>query len=244
MAKNAAISLSDYRAELPHQAIELLGAIRDWNNVQLAIEEDTIWLKGFTEEQAIAAEIRQLPGLVLYTLRDGLLFRKDALVPAKKMRSALLWSPLEKALRLSWPSFNHNYFGIHEQVAVQLVQRDEEQTAFALSAPLKEIRSTILHTPKFKLDLLQWTLAGDRALILGTPLLAFPGQTYWKRDGHLLPSGLDFEFKNMSPLLQQKYNPDQSNWLLWHTDGSYLAIPKTMIKKLSLSSLRLTENIY
>jgi hypothetical protein len=39
---------------------------------------------------------------------------------------------------------------------------------------------------------------GDKALFLGTPLLSLPGKTYWTKDGHLLPAGFDFEFKNVS----------------------------------------------
>jgi len=244
MAKDAAIHLNDYRAELPYEAIDLLGTIRNWGNIQVAIEEDKIWLKGFTEEQVNAPEIKQLPGLVVYLLRDGLLFLRNALVPSQKMPTALLWSPVERALQLTWPDFNHNYFGIHEKVAARLVQKEEEQIAFAFCANMKAIKNTIVNTPAFKLALMKWTVVGNKALIIGTPLLAFPGQSYWQKDGHLLPSGWDFEFANLSILLQQKYNPDQSNWLLWAQNGSYRAIPKAMLRELSVSSFRLTENIY
>jgi hypothetical protein len=63
---------------------DFLGSIRDWKNVQIAADEETLWLKGFTEEQAVASELQQLPDFILYELRDGLLFRKGALVPSKK----------------------------------------------------------------------------------------------------------------------------------------------------------------
>lgn len=244
MAKDAAIRLNDYRAELPYEAIDLLGSIRDWSNLQVAIEEDKIWLKGFTEEQVNAPEIKQLPGLVLYLFRDGLLFLSNTLVPSQKMRTALLWSPIEKALHLSWPGFNHNFFGIHEKVTARLISKEEEQAAFAFCAKMKVIKNTIVNTPGFKLAPVKWTVVGEYALIIGTPLLAFPGQSYWQKDSHLLPSGWDFEFNNMSTLLQQKYNPDQSRWLLWEQNGSYKAIPKAMVRALSVSSFRLTENVY
>lgn len=244
MAKDAANRLNDYRAELPYEAIDLLGAIRAWSNLQVAVEQDKIWLKGFTEEQVSAPELKQLPGLIVYLFRDGLLFLRNALVPSQRMRTALLWSPVEKALQLTWPDFNHNYFGIHEKVMARLVRKEEEQAAFAFCAKMKVIKHTIINTPGFKLAPLKWTVAGEDALIIGTPLLAFPGQSYWQKDGHLLPSGWDFEWNNMSILLQQKYNPDQSRWLLWAQDGSYKAIPKAMARELSVSSFRLTENIY
>ncbi len=244
MAKDTAIRLNDYRAELPYEAIDLLGAIRDWTNIQVAIDGDRIWLKGFTEEQLNATEIKQLPGLVRYVFRDGFLFLKNALVPSGSMRTALLWSPLEKALQLTWPDYNHNYFGIRQKVTARLIRKEDEQAAFALCAKMKTIKHSIAATPAFKLAPLKWAVVDEYALITGTPLLALPGQSYWQREGHLLPSGWDFEFDNMSILLQQKYNPDQSRWLLWAQNGSYSAIPKSMLRELSVSSFRLTENIY
>jgi len=76
---------------------------------------------------------------------------------------------------------------------------------------------------------------------LGTPLLSFPGKTYWSKNGHLLPAGFDFEFKNVSILLQKKYNEELDKWLVWKEDGSYLSINKNDFRKLSVSSFRLTE---
>jgi hypothetical protein len=72
-------------------------------------------------------------------------------------------------------------------------------------------------------------------------VLSFPGQTYWAKDGHLLPAGFDFEFRNMSSLLQRKYNTNQDQWLLWNENGSVLPINKTDFRELSVSSFRLTE---
>ncbi len=243
MAANTANSLKEYRAALPAAATDLLGNIRDWDNLQIATDEDTIWLKGFTEVQYSAPEIRQLPGLLLYELRDGLLFLKDALVPSRKMRTALLWSPIDKALRLSMPGFNHNFFGIHEKIAFRLLHGGQEQPAFALYAKMKDIFSIISTSPKFKLDMLQWVVADDMALITGTPLLSFPGKTYWHKDGHLLPSGFDFEFKNLSGMLQQKYNAAKDHYLLWEPDGGYISIPSDAFTRLSLSSFRLTAQL-
>lgn len=84
-------------------------------------------------------------------------------------------------------------------------------------------------------------MIGDKALFLGTPLLSLPGKTYWNKDGHLLPAGLDFEFKNLSRLLQQKYNKESEGWLLWDENGNCLSIKNTDFRPLSISSFRLTE---
>lgn len=241
MAKDSAERIKEFWAELPRVDEDFLGSIRDWKNVQIALEEGVIWLKGFTDEQTVSSEIQQLPNFLLYELREGLLFRKDALVPSKKVRTALLWTPIDKALRLTFPPSNQNFFGIDEKVEITLKLSEEEQPAAALLSSISEIRDTIIALPKFKLEKLDWIIINDKALFLGNPLLGFPGKTYWTKDGHLLPTGFDFEFKNLSSLLQRKYNAGQDQWLLWDENGSVLYLNKNDFRKLSVSSFRLTE---
>ncbi|MDQ1858260.1 MULTISPECIES: hypothetical protein [unclassified Chryseobacterium] len=241
MAEDPSKRLKEFRAEIPRNDEDFLGSIRDWQNIQFAVDDDTIWLKGFTEEQAAASELQQLPDFILYELRDGLLFRKEALVPHKKMRTALLWIPINKALQLSLPPSNQNYFGIQEQVQIQLKESNEEQPVIALLSNIDDIKENIVALPKFKLENIQWTLLGDKALFVGVPLLSLPGKTYWTKDRHLLPAGLDFEFKNVSPLLQQKYNKEQEGWLLWDENGNCILIKNADFRALSVSSFRLTE---
>lgn len=240
MAEDSSKRLKEFWAEIPRADEDFLGSIRDWKNIQIAVEDETIWLKGFTDEQAIASEIQQLPDFILYELCDGLLFRKEALVPSKKMRTALLWIPIDKALQLSLPPSNQNYFGIHEQVRIELKESNEEHPVIALLSNIADIKESIAALPKFKLEKIKWTVLGDKALFMGTPLLSFPGKTYWTKDRHLLPAGLDFEFKNLSTLLQQKYNQEEG-WLLWNGNGNYLSIKETDFRPLSVSSFRLTE---
>ncbi|MGK6343611.1 hypothetical protein ACMGDK_15350 [Chryseobacterium sp. DT-3] len=241
MAEDPSKCVKEFWAELPRADEDFLGAIRDWKNVQIAVDDATVWLKGFTEEQVISAEIQQLPGFMLYELREGLLFKKEALVPSKKMRTALLWSPIDKALHLTFPASNHNYFGISEKVEVRLKLGNEEHAVVALLSIIEDIKESIPVQPKFKLEKLEWTVISDKALFLGTPLLSLPGKTYWTKDGHLLPAGFDFEFKNLSSLLQQQYNKESDKWLLWNEDGTYLSIKKGDFRPLSVSSFRLTE---
>ncbi|MCQ4141626.1 hypothetical protein [Chryseobacterium sp. EO14] len=241
MAKDSSNGLKEFWAEIPRADEDFLGSIRDWKNVQIALEEDVVWLKGFTDEQAVSSEIQQLPNFLLYELRNGLLFRKAALVPSKKMRTALLWTPIDKALRLNFPSFNHNFFGIDGKIEIKLKPSEEEHPATALLCSIKEIREAIIALPKFKLEKIDWMVINDKALFIGNPLLSFPGKTFWSKDGHLLPTGYDFEFKNMSSLLQRKYNAGRDQWLLWNENGNVLYLNKEDFRKLSVSSFRLTE---
>lgn len=241
MAKDSSDSLKEFWAEIPRVDEDFLGSIRDWKNVQIAMEDGIIWLKGFTDEQAVSSEIQQLPNFLLYELREGLLFRKDALVPSKKVKTALLWTLIDKALRLTFPQSNNNFFEIDEKIEIKLKPSEEEQPTAALLSSINDIKEAIIALPKFKLEKLDWMVINDKALFLGTPLLSFPGKTFWIKDHHLLPTGFDFEFKNLSSLLQRKYNASQDQWLLWDENGNVLHLNKNDFRKLSVSSFRLTE---
>ena len=182
MAEDPSKRLKEFWAELPRADEDFLGSVRDWKNIQIAVEEGTIWLKGFTDEQAESQEVQQLPDFILYELRNGLLFRKEALVPSKKMRTALLWVPIDKALQLTFPPSNQNYFGIQEQILVKLKESNEEQPVIALLSNIADIKESIAALPKFKLEKIKWTVLGNKALFVGIPLLSFPGKTYWTKD--------------------------------------------------------------
>lgn len=241
MEEDSSYRIKEFWAELPRTDEDFLGSVRDWKNVHIAMEDEVIWLKGFTQEQALSPEIKVLPNFVLYELRNGLLFKIAALVPSKKVRTALLWIPIDKALKLTFPISNNNFFGIDEKIEVKLKMSEEEKTATALLCSIADIKDQIAALPKFKLERLDWIVINDKALFMGTPLLSFPGKTYWNKDGHLLPAGFDFEYKNMSSLLQRKYNATREKWLLWNEDGSVLHLYKEDVRTLSLSSFRLTE---
>ena len=241
MAEDSSERLKEFWAEIPRKDECSLGAIRDWKKIQIAGEDDVIWLKGFTTEQAVSSELRQLPNFILYELKNGLLFRRNALVPSKKVRTGLLWSPIDKALKLTFPVSNNNFFGIVEKIEVHLKKGENEHPAAALLCSIDDVKDKIIELPKFKLEKLQWMIIDAKALFLGTPLLGFPGKTFWMKDKHLLPSGFDFEFKNLSSLLQKKYNKDFDKLMVWNENGSYLTIDKNDFRKLSVSSFRLTQ---
>lgn len=84
MAKDPSEHIKEFWAEIPRPYEEYLGSIRNWSNIQVALDEEMIWLKGFTAEQAVSKEIQQLPNFILYELRDGLLFRKMLWFPVRK----------------------------------------------------------------------------------------------------------------------------------------------------------------
>jgi len=229
-----------YFLEIKKEHKDFLGSIRHWDNLKTAFETDIIWIKDFSLEQINAAEIQQIPYKKVYELKEHLLFEKNSLLPSKKLPSGLLWTPILRALPVSLPKFNHNYFGIDQKLQISIKPSEAIKEAYALLVDYNELKLYIETAPKFRLEPLQWVVLDKSALILGNPLLPIKGNTYWLDHDFLLPTGYHFEWFALTKTIQEKLNPSGENLILWNLDNSYSTIPKTTIKQLSISSFRLT----
>lgn len=226
--------------EIKKEHKDFLGAIRHWDNLKLAFETDTIWIKDFSSEQINSLELQQIPYKVVFELKENLLFEKDKLLPSKKLPSGLLWSPILRALSVSLPKFNHNYFGIDQKLHISLKPSENMKEAFAMIVNFDELKSYIKSVPKYRLKTLNWVIIGKQILIIGTPLLPIKGSTFWFEYDFLVPTGYDFEWFSLAGMLQEKLNPSGENIIIWDTDNNYSVIAKETIKELSISSFRLT----
>jgi hypothetical protein len=229
-----------YFLEIKKEHKDFLAAIRHWHNLKLAFETNTIWIKDFSAEQINSAEIQQIPYKVVFELKENLLFEKGKLLPSKKLPSGLLWSPILRALPVSLPKFNHNYFGIDQKLEIVLKPSENIKEAFAMLVSYDELKFYIELAPKYRLETLNWVVIDEKILILGNPLLPIKGNTFWFDYNFLIPTGYDFEWFALSETFQEKLNPSGQNIIIWNTDNSYSVIPKETIKPLSLSSFRLT----
>lgn len=229
-----------YVATIEKKHQELLASIRHWQNLKVACEEELVWLKDFTSEQFESLALRQIPYIFLFVAKDNLLFLKDSLLPQKKMPSGLLWSPILRAFPIELPNLNHNFFGIQEQVPLQIVCSEQEVEASVLVTSFNDAKSYILTAPQVRLAPLQWIVVADEIFIFGTPLLPIEGATYWIKDDFLVPSGFNFEFPILSETIQEIVNSDGKSWVIWQEDSSYFKVFKSDLKPLSISSFRLT----
>jgi hypothetical protein len=229
-----------YLLELKLQHKNFLGQIRHWDNLKMAIDEESIWIKDFTGTQLDATELKTIPFAQLYYSRDNLLFPKDSLLPSRKL-PAVLWTPIERALPVELGSFNHNFFGIHQQQILQLVSTDKEQTATILAADIATAGKYIVHAPAVRLQSLQWLLVNDtEALIMGEPLLPLNGKTYWQKGPYIFPAGFAFEFDILEKTAAEKIDAGGTNLIWWMNDKQYCLLPSASFQPLSIASWKQT----
>lgn len=239
MAADVTDSIEESFFVLPLVHQDFLAQIRVWSNLKVAFEGQNIWIKDFTVSQWNDVKLSQIPFAERFILRQQLLFPEGYLLPSGKM-PVLFWTPIERAIPVSMPALNHNYFGIDQRVKIRLRISLTEQECVAAILQISDLLNYSESAPAIRLAGLRWCLLShDRVLVYGSPLLPVKAQAYWKRENSLLPAGYDFEFSVLSKTIERKINPENNHWILWNTDGTYLLIPQKDLEALSRSSVRM-----
>jgi hypothetical protein len=240
MAADSANDLSWYLT-LSRTHTDYLGQLRHWPNLQVGFEESRVWLTGFTPEQLDSVAVQTIPHKQLFYAHAGRLFPKGSRLPARVLPS-VLWSGIGRALPVSLPSHNYNFFGLTDTLLSPALQpADTERPAAALLTYLPDLAAYIETAPAVRLEPLRWLLLGpDRALLLGLPLLPIRGDTYWQKSNWLLPTGLDTAHPLLDAPLDTRLNPTATDYLLWQPNATYLRLPKEAFKPLTISSFKLS----
>ncbi|MGV3539949.1 MAG: hypothetical protein ACO1OQ_09070 [Rufibacter sp.] len=240
MAENPSNHLS-FLLEIAKEHAGYLTQIRHWGNLKIAHEKDTYWIKDFTQSQIESVEVKSIPFKQLYSLQNHLLFPYGSHLPVRRMTSHLLWTPMERGLPVTLPSYNHNFFGLQEKLQIKLVPSEQEQQPVGLLSSLATLTIYTETAPAIRLQKQVWVILNQQdALILGSPLLPIQGKALWSMGSHLLPTGYEFELPALAEVIQEKINGEQRHWVLWQADSSYSLVEKELLQSLSISSVRLS----
>lgn len=217
-----------------------LAAIRQWNNLKVAFEEGYIWVKDFNYAQIHSLEVKIIPFKTVYDCHKGKLHFTGSRLPERNLPN-LLWTNIDRALPVKLLSFNHNYFGISEQITISLVPCETECPAVCMLAELSDLKQCIETIAAIRLQHLQWALINnDKAFIIGSPLLPVKAKVYWQDGPALIPAGYNFELPVLTKELCQFIDPDNRYWIIWHIDGTYALLDKEKLQPLTLSSFRIS----
>ncbi|WP_299338305.1 hypothetical protein [uncultured Psychroserpens sp.] len=241
MAKNSA-DIIEFLVRVDKTDLNTLAQIRHFENLKMALSENDVWVSGFSMEQINGAEVKTLPKKDIFYVNNSKLFPKGSLLPTDKLPTSLLWTPIQKALLLEEPQLNHNFFGIHEHIDIQIAPFREEMQTYAILINLDDhTKSVIQSSPDFRLEHLKYVILNNsKLLVLGHPALAIRGQSFWLYDDFILPNGFHFKFPILSKSIKQTANPSGDHYVLWQKNNSYVLIKKTDFKPLSISSFRRT----
>ena len=137
MAQDASENLT-YYLSLDEDYKDNLAAIRLWPSLKAGVEDNRIWIKELSYAQIHSLEVQQLPSKRLFYEKQGKLYPIQSLLPERAV-PALLWTPLERVLTVTLPSFNHNFFGLTQTLEIQIVPSQNEKPACALWVSLADL---------------------------------------------------------------------------------------------------------
>lgn len=240
MEANFANHSVTYLVEVPINDTELLGDIRLWENVKGAFTHNALWIKNVTNEQLEHIAISGLPRKSIYYQKGSLLFRKDKLLPEKKLPEGLLWSPIYRLVTVDLPGLNHNYFGVSHSIIPKLIIDTKEKPTYAIMCNIEDARAYIEKAPAVRLEGLRYIGLNDKVFIIGKPILPIKGKAFWNSDRMLIPVGFDFEFSILNRIIYSKLNPENDSVIVWNTDQTYLRLSKADFADLTIGSFRLT----
>lgn len=239
MAENASNDIS-YFIAIDETFKSDLAGIRQWHNLRAAFDEGMIWIRDLNFVQVHSLEVKSIPYKTVFYEKQGKLFLINSLLPHRNVPS-LLWTPLNRVLPVIIPPFNHNYFGIHEKLEMQLIASENEAEAEGMIVDADVLENYLVTAPRIRLQKLHWTiLNNNKILLVGKPLLPIPADVYWTRNHILIPAGYDFALYSLADALNTILNPGNDHLIIWDLQNTYALVSKNDLQPLSLSSFRKT----
>jgi hypothetical protein len=246
MAKNYSFSLKtiimkEWIFQLSKNDYESLGAVRCMQDLQTALAENKIWLRGSNASAVPDAALLKLP-LKKTFLLDGQnnLFLNGAATPTEKL-PALDWHPIASFINVEAPVSSLPGKST-DKVNIRLKASSTTQPGVALLTNLKMWKAFAENAAEARLHAVRFAVSGnEEVLIIGNPLPPLPGQEYWSHENILLPSGYDFEFTILAKLVSQKIHADEDGIILFDTTGEWQRIPTSFFIPATRSAIRLTQ---
>jgi len=222
-----------YVARVPASEAAALAAIRHWEGVEVAEQDEWVWLRGINEQRAQAAALRLISGIKLCEERDKYWIPIGKSIPLSPVLS-LTWQAISSFLPISLPNSQPSFPQTFTPISLRLIPTEQEKAPFALLCEIKLLREYVKAAPEIRLRSLSCCLMGaDDCLIMGTPLLPVPADSYWKIGEMLIPTGYELEFPALASTISQTLNSEGEYWLWWKNPDEVCKLEKALFVPLS-----------
>jgi hypothetical protein len=226
-----------YYALLRTKQIEKLASFRHASEMYIGDEGELAWVKGLTLQQAESVTVQSIPGIKIYYADGEKLFPKSSLLPERNT-PLCNWTPIASAMPLEFPDLNHNYFGIEQNIDIQLIPSSEEQYPAAMLTQFNTLEMYVKTASDVRFRDMFWLIAGEGALITGVPLLPIPGTVFWRKGIHLIPMGYRFEYPALIPTQTVVLQVNSPDLVVWNTSGNCWVAAYKKFRKLSRDAVQ------
>lgn len=233
--------MKEWIFQLSKDDYKSLGSVRCIPGLQVAMEENKIWLRGITAATVPDSNLLKLPLRKTFLLdEDDYLFLTGSATPTDKLQ-AFNWQPIADYITIE-PPVSPLPGKTKEKVSIQLKASCEERQGIALLTSLSAWKAFAENAPEIRLNALRFAVSeNEDVFIIGTPLPPLPGQEYWSNENLLLPSGYDFEIPVLAKLVSQKLIIEKDDVILFDVAGNWQRIQASCFVPATRSSIRLTK---
>ena len=218
--------------------IDQIGHIRAVPGWKAAIHKDEIWLKGPLDNENSQLLLRSLPMLRSYEVDEqNRLFPNRKLTPVALLE-ALDWQELPIFLPLTLP-VSALPATLGDKVSVSLQRSVTTQPAYAIQTNFETWKKYVNTAPLVRLQQLEFAVsASQEVIIIGQPLPNLPGKSYWVNGKLLIPAGYDFNPPFIGDLLNQRFQSDGQEFILFNEQGGQTAIAAACFKPADRATIR------
>ena len=233
----------DYWVAAPAAYAHALYPLRRWPNLKMATTHGMIWLRGLSEADIESVSVLSIPLINRYYLEGAYLYPVGKSLPAL-VAPSLLWTDLKRGLQIKLPKENFNYFGVAQTHRISLIP-SKVQRATTASIINLALLGAYLHTaPRVRVASLQWTvLDGERAMIVGSPLLPIQGQDYYHQACFLIPTGYKLRYERMASIYQAALGDGHEYWYILSESSDLSKLRKADFNSLSKGSFVNTSKL-
>lgn len=230
----------EYFISLSYTLKSSLYKLRDLTHLKIAIDEDLIWVRGFLEAEIGSTAVLSLPTACRYYLHKAQLYLVGNRLPSL-VEPSLLWTPIQRGLKVETPKQNFNYFGIQHQHSISLIPSAKEQPIDVAICSLDMLRFYVSIAPKVRLDSLMWCMFEiDQAIVIGEPVLPIRSQDYYIVDCFIIPAGFVIKYTNMVKLYKHSLSESNIYWYIISKENTIKRIPRSHFNSLSKGSVERT----
>lgn len=201
---------------------ERLGAIRTVPGWKAAADDQQIWLRGPVDNGGAQVALNSLPATATYFADDkGRLFPIGKQTPVLTIKE-LAWQKLTDFLPVSLP-VSAMPGTVPATIPVRLSRTGTPQPVKALLTTFSIWKTYVKTAPMIRLQQLRMAVSeSQQVIVMGAPLPAIKGETYWEYKNLLVPSGYHFDPPVLADLITST-----ENILLFYPEGKCIAIPLT-----------------
>jgi len=197
-----------------------LTALRLANGIEVAENDDQIWLRGKGGGETLEPKLAALPALERFVWLDlDKLCRIDQRVPSRRLPE-FPWKPINawSAVRFPLAAFPAD---LPPKVSLRLVRSYEEQRPALLITSISEFASFIANAAIIRLNPLRFAAnANGEVIIRGHPLPPLPGRQFVLHGRVAVPAGLSWQPAVSVELLERAFSVSGDAMILWHEDGA------------------------